>query len=179
MKKRISIILVAILALGATAAWLFFAPATKFPDTTRYVYVRDHPSSQEQIMYQLDTGKIIRSISLFNFLAGQTKVWQRVKPGRFEIKKGETIFSLVRKFRNNSQSPVRLTIKKIRIAEDLARIVGRNFATDSTTALQFLANNDSLITLGADTNTLMTLIIPDTYFFSWNTSVKNILTTSR
>ena len=126
-------------------------------------------------MYQLDTGKIIRSISLFNFLARQAKVWQRVQPGRFEIKKGESIFSLVRELRNNSQSPVRLTIKKIRIAEDLARIVGKNFSTDSTTALQFLASNDSLITLGADTNTLMTFIIPDTYFFNWNTSVKNIL----
>ena len=29
--------------------------------------------------------------------------------------------------------------------------------------------------LGVDTNTLMTIIIPDTYFLNWNTSLKNIL----
>jgi len=175
MKKRTGIILLIILIFVAIAAWIFFGPATKFSNTSRYVYVRDHPSAQEQIMYQLDTGNIIRSTAIFNFIAKQSKAWQRVKPGRFEIKKGESIFSFVRKLRNNSQSPVRLTIKKLRIAEDMARIIGKNFSSDSATSMHFLSNKDSLSTIGVDTNTLMTLIIPDTYFFNWNTSVKNIL----
>jgi UPF0755 protein len=41
--------------------------------------------------------------------------------------------------------------------------------------IHFLSNSDSLINLGVDTNSLMTLIIPNTYFFNRNTSVKNIL----
>ena len=58
--------------------------------------------------------------------------------------------------------------------EDLARIIGKNFSTDSLTALIFFQTT-ILFQLGVDTNTLMTIIIPDTYFLNWNTSVKNIL----
>jgi UPF0755 protein len=175
MKKVIGVIAVIILLIVAIAAWLIFAPATKFDNASRYVYVRSSPSAQEQIMHQLDTGNVIRSTAVFSFLANQTKAWQHVKPGRFEIKKGESIFNFVRTLRNNHQSAVRLTIKKLRIAEDLARIIGKNFSTDSSHALQFLTNNDSLAKFNVDTNTLFTLIIPDTYFLNWNTSVKNIV----
>ncbi len=175
MKKISAIIAIAFLIIIITAAWIVFAPATKFPNTSRYLYVRSSPSAQEQIMYQLDTGNIIRSTIIFNFLAKQSNVWQHVKPGRFEIKKSESIYSITRMLRNNHQSAVRLTIKKLRVAEDLAKAVGKNFSTDSLTALQFFSNNDSLSQLNVDTNTLMTLIIPDTYFLNWNTSLKNIL----
>lgn len=175
MKKIIGIVAIVILITVAAFAWIVFAPATKFDTASRYVFVRSSPSAQEQIMFQLDTGSIIRSTAMFNFLAKQTKAWQHVKPGRFEIKKGESIFNFVRTLRNNRQSAVRLTIKKMRVAEDFARIIGKNFSTDSLNALQFLSNNDSLSAFGIDTNTLMTIVIPDTYFLNWNTSVKNIL----
>jgi UPF0755 protein len=175
MKKIIRIAAIVILVIVAAFAWIVFAPATKFDKASRYVFVRSSPSAQQQIMFQIDTGSIIRSTAIFNLLAKQTKAWQHVKPGRFEIKKGESIFSFVRTLRNNRQSAVRLTIKKMRVAEDFARIIGKNFSTDSVRALEFLSSNDSLSAFGIDTNTLMTIIIPDTYFLNWNTSVKKIL----
>src|SRR5206468_4179937 len=142
-------------------AYIVFAPATKFSNSTRYLYVRDNAPAQEQIMQQLDTGKIIRSISILNLLAKQTKAWNHITAGRFEIKKGESIFTILRTLRNNHQSAVRLVINKLRIREDLAKIIGKNFSTDSLKTLSFLVNNDSLTQLGVDTNTLMSLIIPD------------------
>ena len=175
MKKIISLIAIIVLIIIVVAIWIVFAPATRFNSSSRYVFVRNSPSAQEQIMYQLDTGKIIRSTAIFNFFAERANAWQHVKPGRFEIKKRESIFSFVRTLRNNRQSAVRLTIKKIRVPEDLAKIIGKNFSTDSLHTLQFLASNDSLAVFGIDTNTLMTVIIPDTYFLNWNSSVKNIL----
>jgi UPF0755 protein len=156
-------------------AYIVFAPATKFSNNSRYLYVRDTGSAQAQIMHELDTGNIIRSISIFNLLAKQTNAWQHITPGRFEIKKDESIFSLVRTLRNNHQSAVRLVINKLRIREDLAKTIGKNFSTDSITALNYLSNNDSLSSLGVDTNTLMTLIIPDTYFLNWTSSPKKVL----
>jgi len=175
MKKILGISAIIIILIVLVAAWLVFGPATKFSNNTRYLYVRDGSSAQEQIMNELDTGNIIRSTGIFNIVARQAKAWNRITPGRFEIKKGESIFSLVRTLRNNHQSPVRLVINKLRIREDLARLIGKNFSTDSIQALNFFANNDSLGQLGVDTNTLMTLIIPDTYFLNWNASPKKIL----
>ncbi len=175
IKKIVAFFAIIVLISIFAAAWIVFAPATKFDASARYVFVRTSPSSEEQIMYQLDTGNIIRSTSVFNFLVNRTNAWQHVKTGRFEIKKGESLFSFLRTLKNNHQSAVRLTIKKIRIAEDLARIIGKNFSTDSLSTLLFLSNNDSLARLNIDKNTLMTIIIPDTYFLNWNTSVRNIL----
>lgn len=175
MRKITGFIAIFILVLIVIIDLLVFAPATKFRSKSRYVYVRDTPSAEQQIMYQLDTGNIIRSKAIFNFLAERTNTWQLVKPGRFEIKKGESIFSFIRSLRNNRQSEVRLTIKKLRIADELAGIIGKNFSTDSLQAVHFLSNNDSLHSFSVDTSTLMTLIIPNTYFLNWNTPVKDIL----
>jgi UPF0755 protein len=175
MNKIFRIVAGIIIILVVTVLYIAFAPATKFSNSSKYLYVRDNVSAREQIMHQLDTGHIIRSTSMFNFLANQAKAWEKITPGRFEIKKGESIFSIVRMLRNNHQSAVRLVINKLRLREDLAKIIGKNFSTDSVTTLNFLSNNDSLSSLGVDTNTIMTLIIPDTYFLNWNTSPKKIL----
>jgi UPF0755 protein len=175
MKKILLSILAVILIIILSVAYILFAPATKFSNNQHYLYVRDTGSAQEQIMHELDTGNIIRSTVVFNLIAKQAKAWQHVTPGRFEIKKGESIFSLMRTLRNNRQSAVRLVINKLRVREDFAKAIGKNFSTDSVTALNFLSNNDSLSQLSVDTNTLMTLIIPDTYFLNWNTSTKKIL----
>ncbi|HEX5150024.1 MAG TPA: endolytic transglycosylase MltG [Parafilimonas sp.] len=175
MKRIISAIVIIIIIVALAGAYLVFAPATKFSNGARYLYVRDNSSPQEQILHQLDTGNIIRSVGIFNMLSRQLNAWDRITPGRFEIKKGASIFSVVRDLRNNHQSAVRLVINKLRLREDLAKLIGKNFSTDSLTSLNFLSDTDSLSSLGVDTNTLMTLIIPDTYFLNWNAPPKKIL----
>jgi UPF0755 protein len=175
MKKITGITAIIIGVVAIVSAYVVFGPATRFTSGTRYLYVRDNPSPQVQIMHELDTGSIIRSVSVFNLLAKQAKAWDKITPGRFEIKKGESIFSIIRTLRNNHQSAVRLVINKLRLREDLAKTIGKNFSTDSVTTFNFLSNNDSLSFLGVDTNTLMTLIIPDTYFLNWNASPEKIL----
>jgi len=175
MKKVLGISALVIILLVFIAAWLVFGPATKFSNNARYLYIREGSDARQQILQQLDTGNIIRTVFIFKTLSGPAKAWDRLTPGRFEIKKGESIYDVLRTLRNDHQSPVRLVINKLRIREDLARIIGKNFSTDSMGVINFLSSNDSLTTLGVDTNTLMTLIIPDTYFLNWNTSTKKIL----
>ncbi len=74
---------------------------------------------------------------------------------------------------SNRQS--RLVINKLRTANDFAKLIGKNFSTDSVHACNYFTSNDSLQQLGVDTNTLMTLVIPDTYIMYWNTSLTNIM----
>src|SRR6478672_403938 len=148
MKRILGFSSLIILLVIAIFAWLVFGPATKFSNSSRFLFVRDGSDAQQQIIQQLDTGNIIRNTGIFNLVAKQAKAWQRITPGRFEIKKGESIFSIVRMLRNNHQSQVRLVINKLRIREDLAKIIGKNFSTDSASALHFLSSNDSLSALG-------------------------------
>lgn len=175
MKKTIRYILIALVVIGALFAWMIFGSATTFSEKSKYIYIKEGADAKSQVMQQLEEKRIIRNNWLFTLMANQLHAWEKLKPGRFEIKKSQSLLNIVRLFRNNTQSPVRLVINKLRTQEDLAKIIGKNFSTDSADVMQYISHNDSLKNLGVDTNTLMTVIIPDTYNFNWNTSVRRIL----
>lgn len=175
MKKKLFYIVAVLISLALITAWLFFGSATTFTDKSKYIFVKSSENIQQQVEMQIDTGNIVRFPSLFKMAASKAGVWDKLKPGRFEVKKGASIVDIVRTLRNNVQSPVKLVINKLRTKENLARLLAKNFAFDSTAAIQFLTSNDSLLQIGADTNTIFTMIIPDTYFFNWNTQPENLL----
>jgi UPF0755 protein len=77
--------------------------------------------------------------------------------------------------RNNQQVPAKLVINKLRLSEDLAKVIGKNFEVDSSDVISFLNNPDSLQKLGVNENTLMTIVIPDTYTLNWTSSVGKIM----
>ena len=141
MKRWILTLLLILIAAGIAGAWLVFGPATTFTAKEKFVFVRERMSAQTQVINQLDTGSYIRTPFLVNLALTRLHAWTNVKPGRFEIKKGESIFNIVRLFRNNHQSAVHLVIKKLRTRTDLAGLVGRNFSTDSSTAILYFNNN--------------------------------------
>lgn len=174
MKKKLKYFFLIAVLIAAVFAWLLFSSATTFDTKSKFIYVRKNQSVQQQVQQQLSES--ISSNGLFNLLASSLNVWQRVKPGRFEIKKDASLFDIIRMFRNNTQSPVKFTINFIRTNEDLAKLVGKNFETDSTSFMNFISSKDSLSHFGVDTNTLMSLVIPDTYFINWTSPPKTILT---
>ncbi|WP_225975469.1 endolytic transglycosylase MltG [Panacibacter ginsenosidivorans] len=176
MKKKLFFIAAFIILLLLTGAWLLFGPSTSFDEKNKYLFVRSGENIQQQVEAQVDTGNIVHFPFIFKVVASQTGVWDKLKPGRFEIKKGTSIFNMVRMLRNNVQSPVKLVINKLRTKENFAKLLGKNFSFDSAAAMQFLTSNDSLLQLGVDTNTVFTMIIPDTYLFNWNTRPRNLLT---
>jgi UPF0755 protein len=112
---------------------------------------------------------------MFDWIASQMNVWERVKPGRYKIERGQSILSISKMLRNNRQSAVNLVINKLRTPQDLAKVIGRNFESDSADVISYLQTADSLSSFNVDENTLMTLIIPNTYSFLWTTSVPKIL----
>lgn len=183
MKKVFLIVLLLLLVAICSIGWILLAPATDFDQKSRYLYVYESENMEGQVMPQFEgrahisheKAPTLRYPGVFKWLAGPLKVWDKLKPGRFEIKKNENMLAVLRKLRNNNQSPVKLVINKIRTKEDLARLIGKNFRTDSATAISFLLSNDSLQSFGVDTNTVMTLVIPDTYSFNWQTPVRKIM----
>jgi UPF0755 protein len=100
--------------------------------------------------------------------------FKTVKAGKYEIKKGMSLFELVRVLKNGRQTPVKLVITKYRLKEDFAKKLGQQFEFDSLAAMQFLTNNDSLKTFGLDSNTVMAAVMPDTYSFYWNSDPKKV-----
>jgi UPF0755 protein len=111
---------------------------------------------------------------MFNWLAGKLNVWERLRPGKYEIENGSSLLTLARKLRNGSQSPVNLVITKLRTRNDFAGLIGRKFESDSTAMLLFMQSNDSLKKFDLDTNTVMTAVFPNTYSLLWNSEPQKI-----
>ena len=175
MKKKFAYAVALLLVLILVAAYVLLTAATNFSAKAKYIYVREGADAKQQVLLQLDTANLINRKGLFTFTANAMKVWGNVKPGRFEIKNGESVLDIVRIFQKNRQAPVVLNVGRVRTKEGLARLIGKNFITDSARAFAFLNSNDSLKRLGVDTNTWLSLIIPKTYTLQWNDPVDTVL----
>lgn len=160
--------------IGAIAVWLVLGSATGFKENRKYLLVHTGKTNQDSVMEFIEKNNLLKNPGVFNFLANKTGVWEKLKPGRYEIKKGENLINIARMLRNGRQSPVNLVINKLRTNEDVAGIIARNFEADSLEVIDFINNNDSLAKLDVNQNTLMTLIIPNTYTLFWNTGANRI-----
>jgi len=171
MKKLSWFIVLILMLITAFTGWKIFGPTVNVPEG-KYFYVRTG-SVYDSITINLVKNKIIKSAGWFNFVAKQLK-YKTIKPGKFAIKKGMSLFDLVRMLKNDRQSPVDLVIIKFRTKEEFAKRIGKEFETDSLQMIHFLNNNDSLGHYGFDTSTWACAIIPDTYTYFWNSTPTKI-----
>lgn len=174
MAKKILYGLIALILVVLAVVGRFFFSNTSFSEKSKDLFIYTGKATKEEVMKSLTGNDIINNPKSFNFLATQMDVWEKLKPGKYEIKKGMSLFEIARMLRNGKQSPVNLIITKLRTKENLASLVGRKFEIDSTQFMQFLNNNDSLKKYQLDTNIVMTSIFPNTYTYLWTSSPETI-----
>ncbi len=119
--------------------------------------------------------KIILDKPSFLVLAKVLKVEEKVKPGKFLVKRKTSLLSLIRMLRNNQQATVNFVLNKVRTRAELSKLIGNTLAIDSAQAAAFINNNDSLAPFGTDTTLLLTLFIPNTYTMYWSTSLPKLM----
>jgi UPF0755 protein len=119
--------------------------------------------------------RVLSFPSVFNWMAKRVSYPTAIKAGKFEIQRGASLLNILKMLRNGRQVPVNLVITKLRTREDLASMIGRKFECDSSEFMRFLNDTDSLNNYGLDTNTMMTMVFPDTYTYYWNTSPSRII----
>jgi UPF0755 protein len=172
---RIFVIVLIVIALAVFAiAGRFFLSNTNFSEKQKFLYVYTGKASKEQVMKTIEEERLVKNPASFKMLATQMDVWQTLRPGRYEIKKGTSLFELGRMLRNGRQSPVNLVITKVRTKENLASLIGKKFEVDSAAVMGFLNNADTLRRYQLDTNTVMTTVFPNTYTYLWTTPVNGI-----
>jgi UPF0755 protein len=166
-------------SLFALVALLFISWALLGPASgghgRQFLYIPTGHADKATVMDSLSHSGLLSHPGLFSALAGASGVWEKLKPGRYEVTPGMSLLGVVRMLRNGRQSQVRIVITKLRTKEDLARVAGKFLECDSTSVMQLLSNNDSLAQYGLDSNTVMTAVIPNTYLLNWNTSAPRLL----
>jgi UPF0755 protein len=174
MKKYIWRFLIFLLISAVIVFYLFNRSATAFSEKKAYFFI---PSDSAQLSYvteNLEKKGILKSTRIFNWLAGRTDYATKVKPGKYKIEKGMSQAEVLRLLLSGKQEPVKFVINKFRTKEDFSRYAARNLECDSLGIMQFFQSPDSLRRFDLDSNTAMTMIIPNTYSFFWNTSVSKL-----
>ena len=174
MKSLFRIFILAILLSVIVLGWLVFAPGTGFIEKNKYFLITESDNNKAGILQLLEENHIVKSTMAFDLVYSLTGDWNHIKPGKYEVKKGQNIWSVVRQLKNARIAEIKLVINRIRIKEDLAKLISKNFAPDSVSVMNYLQSNDSLAKWKVDTNTVFTMIIPDTYSFYWNSSLDKI-----
>lgn len=174
MKKYIWRIFLILILVASLALYLFTRSATAFDEKSKYFFISSDSAQMTYVLKNLQSEGILKNTAIFEWLAGRTDYASKVKAGRYKIQKGMSQPEILRLLINGTQDPVKLVINKFRTREDFARFAGRQLECDSMEIIRYLLSPDSLKKYGLDTNTAMTMIIPNTYTLFWNTSASKL-----
>jgi UPF0755 protein len=172
-KKILLYVFLLLVVSGAFFAWRIFGSNTAFIEPKKSFYIKTG-SNFGEVIDELRQQDILKNPGTFKWIARQIKYNKNIKPGRYIIEKGASIYTVAKILKSGRQVPVNLVINKLRTKEDFARKVAANFECDSASIIALLNNNDSLKNYGLDTNTAMTAVIPNTYAILWNTSPERL-----
>jgi UPF0755 protein len=153
--------------------FIVFIKSTHFND--EQVYFEYKHEGLSQLADSLVVKKIIFEKTSFLLFAKALKVEDKIKDGRFLVKKKTSVLDLIRMLRNNQQATVKLVLNKVRTKGELAKLIAKTFDKDSAAVMTFLSSNDSLQAFDTDTTQLFTLLIPNTYEYYWSSSMAQIL----
>ena len=173
MKKLFLLLIILILLIAAEGAYLIFGPGTAFKSNRYDLYIHTGMNYRD-LDSMLRNDLVLTHPDVFNWLAKRISYPSSMKAGKYEIREGMDLFSILKMLRNGKQIPVNLIITKLRTREDLADLVGKKLECDSAAFMRYMNNTDSLKLYGLDTNTVMTMVFPNTYTYYWNTSASRI-----
>jgi len=167
MKKIISGIVILLLIGCCFAGWRILGPGTAFSGDSYFLYIRTG-MSYPQLVDLLEKDTVVKSPVFFNWVARSMHYPDNVRAGKYEIHKDMSVLSILRMLRNGRQSPVKIVITKFRTSEGFAAAAGKKLECDSAAIAAFIHNDDSLREFGVDSNTFLTIVLPNTYTYFWN-----------
>lgn len=171
--KIVGLVLLAVLLVGGYFAWSYFykpnVPATL---ANKYLLVPTG-AMLDQVVDSLKAGGFLTNENAFRTMAGRLSYTGR--PGRFEITPGMSSYALVKHLRSGRQAPVKVVLVNERLPEHIAAKVAKAIEPDSLQLVTLLNDTTYLDSLGFTPASLLSLFVPNTYEFYWNTSPRKFM----
>ncbi len=177
LKKIIILVLLLGAAIGGYMAYSMYQKVyqpnvTLSNATDKYFYIYSHYNFDDVVHDLYEKGYIINSES-FEWVAEQKSNFKNnIKPGRYLLEDGMSNNALVDLFRSGEQKAVKVTFNNVRTKEELAGKITKNLECDSLELITLLNNPEFIRKYGFNKTTILTLFLPNTYQFNWNTSAE-------
>ena len=172
LKIMLLVILVISIGVGYIAYLAFLGPSVTSKEA--YLYVRSDDSYSD-VLKELEEKGIVKNIQLFDYVAKAMDYPNAVKPGRYKLTDGLSNRRLIGNLRGGYQEAVKFRFENIRLKENFAGLLGKNFEADSITFLKILNNEDVAENFGFTADNFFSMFIPNTYEIYWNTSPDKIV----
>jgi UPF0755 protein len=175
--KTLMLIAVFLLVAAAVIACLFYRAAFSnnvSPQSPTYIYIPTG-AVYEDVLEILDENKVLKNKQSFQWVAKLKKYPKRVRSGRYRIYEGMSNNELVNRLRSGNQEAVDFTFNNIRTKEQFAKRVAEQLEMNAADLLDLLNDNDFLSAYNVNSQTVLTLFIPNTYKIWWNTSAEDFV----
>lgn len=154
---------------------IFFSLHISPGDDEIILYIPER-ASYPQAMDSIKARLPVKHPGAFDWIAKRKNYPANVKPGRYVISHKMSYIEIINMFRSGDQAPVNITFNNVRTINDLAGRVGGRISADSASIARFLEDPDNYSGDGFERETIISVFIPDTYRFFWNTGPKEFYT---
>ncbi len=172
MNKSFLIAFVVLILFGAAfAAWGYGQFMGSAVDETMLVSVSSE--DVESGNWEAIEAQILPNINhgwAFKIYAKYLKLNSSIKAGRYRFEPEMSVVRIVRMLKLGEQQAVNVTFNNIRTLPDLAGRISSQLNVDSLELINYLNREDVAEKYGFNSQTLLSMFIPNTYQFYWNTT---------
>ncbi|MCT1532366.1 endolytic transglycosylase MltG [Sphingobacterium daejeonense] len=178
-KKRrgLGVVLIIILLVALVAGWIgyqaFMGPSIATDE--EYFYVKtDEP--YESVISSIESEGIVKNPTYFNYVAKAMDLESTgIKAGRYKLSKDLSNRRFIGNLRAGYQDAVKFRFQNIRLRQDFAGLLGRDFEADSLAFLNLLNDEKLAEKYGFNKENFFSMFIPNTYEIYWNTKPEEII----
>ncbi|MEO8088269.1 MAG: endolytic transglycosylase MltG [Bacteroidota bacterium] len=132
-------------------------------------------STFTDVVQALNEKKLLINEKSFVWTATQMKYVDNIKPGRYLVKPRMNNKELVGLLRSGKQAPVQVVFNNIRTKDQLAERISLQLEAKAHSITNLMNDEDYLRRFGFTSENVLSLFIPNTYEFYWNTSADQFL----
>ncbi len=140
----------------------------------QYVLVRTG-QSYETFIDNLEAEDRLLNLASFKRFAFVLKLNEKLMPGRYVLHAGMNNLDLLKMFLKGRQEPLNVVFRHANYLEEVSGFFSRNLEIDSIQFLSMLKDTVFTNQYGFDSANLISLFIPNTYNFYWNTHALHLL----
>ncbi len=168
MKKKIIIVIVAILLIGGAFAYSYYNKIfNKNVTESTFIYI---PSNTDFNKVSALITPYLKDNSSFIWVAKKKNYPNKIRSGKFKIVKGMNNNELIDHLRGGEPETVKLTFNNQDRIDNLAGRIAEQIEADSISLLNAMNDVSFLEKNNFDANTAVAMYIPNSYEFYWNTS---------
>jgi len=172
--KRILLLIVAIgIVIGGAFAYTvytsIFSDNTSFNNDRAHLYIATGSAFNDVVA---DLAPLLKDVASFTSVAQKKGYNNHVRPGHYIIKKGMSNNEIINTIRIKN-APIKVAFNNQERLQDMAGRVATQIEADSTSLITAMLDTNFLREHDFNNDTALTMYIPNSYEFFWNTSAED------